>query len=446
MLPLLLSIALAVPISAAPLRAAGPPTAFGQSALALGDLTGDGRAEVVLGVADTMVGGQLVGEVRVWDGGAALSPYATGQGNANLLGLGASARIADLSCDGVPDLIVSASGGRAPDGAGAVFAWFGPLPPGQLDPAQADLILFGDGQFDGIGRALAVADDVDGDNCSDLIVGSPYVDVAGTLDAGAVYLVLGGLSGAHSVGAASAVTLLGSGFYGQLGYSVSSADVDGDGLSDLLSGDLTGASGYVWATLATTLAVGGTVLVDAVSTGITIAPPQASVGVSIYAADLDNDGAPELLFGAPTVFRGGVPAGGACLLSTAGLGFGIGGRLDASALGACAPAPAGHELFGTGAFLVRGLRGPGSRDALVLGMLPIGGGLRTVRPTLWNLSGPLPPPGGPWLPTGPGIDSVPGVLVLQAVGTGGDVDGDGRPDLAIAALETATGRVWVTVW
>lgn len=119
------------------------------------------------------------------------------------------------------------------------------LGPGSLASAQTTLLTVpGRAAGDRLGQAVAVVGDVDGDLVDDWIVGAPLSDLAGNMSGSA--LVVSGLSGAvlHELVGDSPGDLLGT--------SVAGADLDGDGIGDLLLGapadDTTGVdSGTVYA-------------------------------------------------------------------------------------------------------------------------------------------------------------------------------------------------------
>ncbi len=89
---------------------------------------------------------------------------------------------------------------------------------------------------DRFGYAMATLGDLDGDDAAELLVSAPYAD-DGASNAGAVYLFSGAdLSGDVSASAAVA-TLVGSGASDTIGTALAAnGDVDGDGLPDLLVG------------------------------------------------------------------------------------------------------------------------------------------------------------------------------------------------------------------
>lgn len=81
---------------------------------------------------------------------------------------------------------------------------------------------------------LAGPGDVDGDGLDDIVVGLRYVEEGGTYCSGAAYVVSGGVRGLVDLADATAI-LYGSGEDGA-GYAVAGGDFDGDGFSDVLVG------------------------------------------------------------------------------------------------------------------------------------------------------------------------------------------------------------------
>jgi hypothetical protein len=294
--------------------------------------------------------------------------------------LGAAlAALADLDGDGVPDLLAGAphSGAAHPDG-GRVEALSG------ADAAPLWSVA-GGAAGDLFGYAVAAVGDCDRDGVADVAVGAPLADAAAT-DAATVSV----LSGADG---AAIHPLHGPSPGARLGFALAPVeDFEGDGVADLLAG-APGAdggapgSGVAWVVSARA----GTVLLalqgDAAGDGFGRAV--ASAG------DVDGDGPPDLLVGAP---------GGDGLATASGAAWVLSGT-DGAVL---------HVLQGseTRARFGEAVAGPGDLDG----------------------------------------DGVPdsthaGAEASDATGTAlcgpGDVDGDGRQDLVVGSPRTAgaPGRI-----
>ncbi|MFN7147701.1 MAG: putative metal-binding motif-containing protein, partial [Myxococcota bacterium] len=213
--------------------------------LGLGDVTGDGTPDFVVGGA---VLNATQGAVYVLSGarpdglsgGVSTSAVATVSGSTYAY-FGATSPIAgDVTGDGVADLVV-ASGGAVTWGGGSTSVTLvsvfegGPGLTGALTGADGDLVITGSSGTSatayGNNRVLAHLD-LNGDGLADIVYGQPNADSGrgevAVFDAGA----LGG-----SVSLDDADTLLtGDSLQDGLGTGLGGADIDGDGYDDLFVG------------------------------------------------------------------------------------------------------------------------------------------------------------------------------------------------------------------
>ena len=270
----------------------------------------------------------------------------------------------DVNGDGTPDLIVGASladpfGRENAGSAWVVFGGtftFGPRDPRRLNLDNLDTRGFridGAQPGDRAGFAVAGAGDVNGDGRGDLIVGAPRRDAKDVEDTGAAYVVFG-RAGTSPIDLSS---LGDSGFRitgvferDQAGVSVAGAgDVNGDGRSDVVVGapraDVlgrrdAGAAGVVFGK-ATNTEVSLATLGDQ---GLLIQGAEPGVaGLSVGATgDMNGDGRPEILVGAPTAGRAQTLTGEDLAKAGSGrdpgavhvvFGRATGGELDLAALG-----------------------------------------------------------------------------------------------------------------
>ncbi|MCB4820356.1 putative Ig domain-containing protein [Roseicella aerolata] len=226
----------------------------------IGDLNNDGITDLLIGAPYNDGNGDNAGAAYVVFGkangmGVTLADIAAGTGGFKIIGeaAGDTAGITvtgagDVNGDGIADLLVGANyNDAAGDNAGAAYVVFG-----KADTATVNLAdvaagiggfkIVGEAAGDEAGRAVAAAGDVNGDGYADLLVGAPYNDAEGILDAGAVYLVFGKASGtavdladiARGIGG---FKINGASYRDETGFSVSAAgDVNGDSYADLLIG------------------------------------------------------------------------------------------------------------------------------------------------------------------------------------------------------------------
>ena len=193
---------------------------LGSDVAGIGDVDGDGFQDFLISVAGSSAGGTDSGRIRVHSGrlGTALLVL---DGSASHDSLGASlAGLPDLDGDGTADVFGGAT--QSPGGTGYARAFSG--------ATGAALFTFqGDSSGDRFGADVASAGDVDGDGVADLIVGAPEPGDAGNGPGFA--RVFSGASGAvlHDVSGTSVGDVFGSEVSG-------AGDADGDGFADFLVG------------------------------------------------------------------------------------------------------------------------------------------------------------------------------------------------------------------
>ena len=285
-----------------------------------GDVDGDGYDDVLVGAwyythtieqqgATYLVRGPVTGEHSLGD--ADVRFYGLQEG-AYLGRSGAGA--GDVDGDGLDDVLLSAFRADAPTGndAGTVYVLLGPVPDGStLDDADATYV--GEDAGDYFGQYVGALGDTDGDGYDDVGVGAVYFD--GTDHSlGAAYVFHGPMT-ASTFGA----RLTGERTGDQVGDSFAGVgDVDGDGKGDFLVGvedddqydTNTGAAFLVYGPASGTSSV-----YDASAASLYGQSRNIYAGASVAGpGDLDGDGVPDLLVGAPGKWAGTVEDAGAVYL------------------------------------------------------------------------------------------------------------------------------------
>ena len=422
------------------LRGADAGHRLGTLVAAVGDLTGDGTPDILVGAPEAEPAGNSSGMAYVFAGPLAPSVALedavgtlAGDSLGDRIGTSAGGKH-DFDGDGQVDLVLGGWGDPTYGAeAGSALVYLGPIA-GALDPADAAFEVLGSQAGDSAGLAVAMLGDTDGDGLSEVAVGAPNVDTDGAtlINAGAVYVFHGGSGGSvQTRDAPASIAGVSSGAY--LGQAISAAgDTDGDGLADLLvaapnAPDAGAEAGRI------------ALFLGPISGALTLSAADASLdgeaagdhagGAVAPSGDLDGDGYADVLVGAPDQSDGGTGAGAAYVVHGPLSGAGTLSDADGMVIGRLAWDHAGNSVAAVG-----DATGDGVSDILIGAYIEDSGGLNAG--AAFMVSGPVT--GTRYLTDADAgfIGEAEADLAGWSVAAPGDVDGNGWSDVLVGAPQS----------
>jgi hypothetical protein len=428
-----------------------------------GDLNGDGYADIVIASSTNSEGGAASGQVYIMWGRAGNWNGFTNLGNADASFLGtdiadssgtAIDSSGDLNGDGLDDMVISSPTNSDTDTqAGKVSVVFGQKNAStawtkDMDlETVADATFLGEYAFDQLGMMVSTAGDVNNDGIDDLLIGAPGFDATGA-DAGKAYLILGRTSpwtkGAN-VNNSSVATFLGQSAGDGLGLGCALVrDLNGDLYDDVVLGawgdnHKANNAGQVFIMMGR--ASGWAKPMDLSAADASYVGDHANDALGLFmssAGNVNGDGFNDLLISSEYSDVNGANSGMAYLLLGKASGWAMDQDIttaDAAFNGVVASEQAGRPCVGVG-----DINRDGLDDMMISSMLNDEAGVDAGQVYIvfgnktWSST-----PKSLDLANASFLGADVGGNLGWALGGGGDVNGDGIPDLLMSATGSSGG-------
>ncbi len=293
---------------------------FGNRVASAGDVNGDGYGDLVVGASGYTDGELNEGRVYVFFGspdGLSASPDWTFESDVANAGLGSAvAGVGDVNGDGFADIVVGASGFESGQFVeGAAFGFWGS--PAGL-PDVPNWFIETNREYSYYGSSVAGLGDVNGDGYGDAIVGAPH-DSNPEISEGRAYIYHGSSSGLSTV---ADRVLERNQAYSSFGWAVAAAgDVNGDGFADVVVGAPDYPSGALQLGRAELFLGSPGGVGDQPAWSIVGPAGPAQVGHSVAGGDHNGDGFSDVAVGVPSSSSGYLYSGSVELyLGNAGAG------------------------------------------------------------------------------------------------------------------------------
>lgn len=337
----------------------------------------------------------------------------------------------DVNGDGFMDYLGGAGGDDDVGlGSGQAYLFYGPMTH-DIGARNADATVTGEADLDGLGDALSSAGDVNGDGFDDILIGARSNDTNG-IQAGRAYVFHGPLVGTHA--ALEADAIISGDPFDEMGWSVATAgDVNTDGFDDVLVGawmaDSVGRAFLFLGPVSGELSVNDA---DAAFTGVIFSE---ELGDAVAAGDLNNDGVPDLLLGAPRPPLNGNDPGFVYVF------FGpVTGRFLATEADVILTGEQDNDEFGT-AVGAGDVNGDGAEDLIVGAHQLFRDAPGKAYLFYGPLSGAISARNADAILVGEVSTPDEGDLFGESVASAGDTNGDDLDDVLVGASSNAVGGI-----